>query len=198
MTSSNFKEEHYCSNVSSFPVKKFHQVGRGLGRNVLLVGESPAPNGWRKSGIACYDSSGKILPTGRRLNELLDKISLSVEICGFTELSKCYIGKNRKQLKECAKKCWPIFLKQIKPYKYKIIIILGVETTKIFSELCEVLFKPGHFEKARINGKTYHILPLYHPSPINPTSRNKNREIFNRLANGLRAVIGRTKLRSAC
>lgn len=182
-------EEHFCLDVRKFPVDKFHQPGKGLGKKVLLVGESPAPNGWRKSGIACYNSEGKILPTGKRLNELLGKLGLSVEICGFTELSKCYIGKNRKQLKECGKKCWPIFLKQIKSKQYTILIILGVETTKIFSELCGTLLIPGRLEEVSVEDRKYFVLPIYHPSPINPSGQRRNRLIFSRLKKSLGTII---------
>src|SRR3990170_4127964 len=95
-------EEHHCQNHSSFPLDKFHQIGFGKGKQILIVGESPAENGWRKSGKAFYNPEGKILPTGKRLNQLLVKFGLSVEQCGFTELAKCFVGKNRKILDKCS------------------------------------------------------------------------------------------------
>jgi hypothetical protein len=98
---------HVCNDISTFPIDKFHQLGNGRGKKVLIVGESPAPNGWRLSGKSCYNTEGKLLATGKRLNELLSALELSVEVCGFMELSKCYIT-NRKELKSCCEKCWPI------------------------------------------------------------------------------------------
>ena len=127
--------EHYCKNTDNFPIEKFFQKGVGRGQKILLVGESPAENGWRKSGKACYTPDGKLLPTGQRLNELLELFNLSVDRCGFTELSKCYIGKDRKLLKSCSEKCWPIFLKQLKTHSCKLLVILGVHTTNLFNSL---------------------------------------------------------------
>ena len=171
-------EEHYCHKISAFPINKFHQLGKGRGKNILIVGESPAENGWRKSGKAFYNLEGKILPTGKRLNLLLSEFDLSVEECGFTELSKCFIGKNRKSLNKCCQFCWPIFIKQLKSIDYKLIIILGVKTQEIFNNLCGTTVNTGDLSEICINEKSYFILPIYHPSPINPYSQKRNEEIF--------------------
>ena len=77
-------KNHVCEKINTFPLEKFHQLGVGKGRGILIVGESPAPNGWAISGKACYRSDGKILPTGKRLNELLGTLGTSVEESGFT------------------------------------------------------------------------------------------------------------------
>ncbi len=127
---------HVCEQIEVFPMEKFHQLGTGKGEEILIVGESPAPNGWIVSGKACYKPDGKILPTGKRLNEYLGPLGTSVEESGFTELSKCFVS-NRNELDACSKKCWPIFLNQIKKREYKLLIILGVKTTSIFSKLID-------------------------------------------------------------
>jgi len=160
-----------------------------MGKRVLLIGESPAANGWRKSGKACYTPEGKLLPTGKRLNELLSDLDLSVEICGFTELSKCFVGKNRKQLLSCSRKCWPIFLKQLGLCEYKLLIILGVETLKIFNLLSHSNLQTGVLDKIELEGKDYFTLPIFHPSPINPSGRAKNKEIFQRYYISLNKII---------
>ncbi len=181
-------EEHYCQNPSSFPLEKFHQKGTGKGKHILIVGESPAENGWRKSSKAFYNPDGKILPTGKRLNQLLSYLNLSIEKCGFTELAKCFVGKNRKILDKCSKGCWPIFLKQLKTIDYKLIIILGVKTLEIFNKLCGVELKTGTLSKVKIDSKYYFILPIYHPSPINPHNQKRNQIIFESLKGQLLAV----------
>ena len=150
--------EHYCEFPNEFPEHKFHQKGIGKGKYVLLVGESPAPNGWRKSGKACYSPEGKLLPTGKRLNELLTEFGLSVEICGFTELSKCFVGKYRKQL-------------------------------QIFNLISGLNLQIGKLEKALVGNKEYSVLAIFHPSPINPNGRVKNKEIFQRLQTSLNKII---------
>lgn len=171
-------QTHYCDNPSEFPLEKFHQIGSGKGKGVLVVGESPAPNGWRLSGKACYDINGKLLATGNRLNEVLFIIGLTVEKCGFTELAKCYVGKDRKRLEKCCLGCWQIFVKQLESVNYKVIIILGVETLRIFNKLNNSNLKVGELTKSDVNGKEYWILPIFHPSPINPHGRKKNHTIF--------------------
>lgn len=179
---------HFCSNADNFPLNKFHQKGTGVGERVLLVGESPAPNGWRLSGKACYDSNGKLLATGKRLNQFLSNINLSVEICGFTELAKCYVGKDRKILDKCCVGCWSIFKKQIKTVDYKLLIILGVKTLEIFNKLCNSQLKTGVLADVVIDGKNYKVLGTYHPSPVNPYSQKKNLEIMQKVKNSLLAV----------
>ena len=181
--------EHYCEFPNEFPEHKFHQKGIGKGKYVLLVGESPAPNGWRKSGKACYSPEGKLLPTGKSLNELLTEFGLSVEICGFTELSKCFVGKYRKQLQICSQKCWPILLRQLASSKYKLLVILGVETLRIFNFISGLNLQIGKLEKALVGNKEYSVLAIFHPSPINPNGRVKNKEIFQRLQTSLNKII---------
>lgn len=170
---------HVCNNIDEFPLDKFHQLGKGQGNRLLIVGESPAPNGWIISGKACYRSDGKILPTGKRLNELLKPFNLSVEICGFTELSKCFVSK-RSELELCSKKCWPIFLDQIDKKNYKLIILLGVQTTKIFSRLINNKLTIGEITDIILKNRHYKILPIFHPSPINTTGHPKNQILFKK------------------
>jgi len=155
--------EHYCEFPNEFPEHKFHQKGIGKGKYVLLVGESPAPNGWRKSGKACYSPEGK--------------------------LSKCFVGKYRKQLQICSQKCWPILLRQLASSKYKLLVILGVETLRIFNFISGLNLQIGKLEKALVGNKEYSVLAIFHPSPINPNGRVKNKEIFQRLQTSLNKII---------
>lgn len=179
---------HVCKQVDTFPLNKFYQHGKGKGRKVLIIGESPAPNGWVLSGKACYRPDGKILPTGKRINELLAPLLLSVENCGFTELSKCFVS-SRSELEACSKKCWPIFLNQINDKKYKVLIILGVQTTKIFSKLIGEELEIGVITEIELQKRRYQVLPIFHPSPINPTGHSKNIVIFKKLRSKLAALM---------
>ena len=183
------EQEHYCDSVETFPLEKFLQIGTGRGGKVLILGESPAPNGWRISGKAFYNPEGRLLPTGKNLNKLLANFDLSVEICGFTELVKCYIGKERKLLNTCGPRCWPIFLRQIKNKDYLLILILGVKTLDIFNKLLNTHLVIGELTKANIENKGYKVLPIYHPSPIAPFNHSKNTEIFRNLETRLKALI---------
>ena len=172
------REQHCCDDIDNFPLDKFFQKGKNRGERLLIVGESPAENGWRKTGKACYSPEGRLLATGARLNELLEEFGLSVENCGFTELSKCFLGKNRKKLDECCRKCWPILLKQLLGTEYRLIITLGVVTAKIFGELAGKDLEIGKSAIIELADKTRTVLPIYHPSPINPWGRERNRKIF--------------------
>jgi uracil-DNA glycosylase family 4 len=183
--------EHYCDDVDKYPADKFLQFGSGLGAKVLVVGEAPAPNGWRLSGRAFYTTEGKLLPTGRNMNELLASYGLSVENCAFTELVKCYPGDDRKLLKVCGTKCWPIFLRQVDLIKPSLIIILGVKTTEIFNLLAKADMPMGVISTARVGDLGCRVLAIYHPSPVSPTSRQRNRDIFSRLsAEGCEGALG--------
>jgi uracil-DNA glycosylase family 4 len=181
--------EHYCENVDGFPTRKFLQEGRGLGKRVLIVGEAPANNGWRKSGRAFYTTEGKLLPSGRNLNELLKGYGLSVENCGFTELVKCYVGKDRQLLSSCGEKTWPIFLKQLKSQDFLLVIILGVKTLEIFNKLSGLNLRIGELKRICLDRQYYNFLPIFHPSPISPHSRSRNEQIFKSLDRKLRELL---------
>lgn len=158
---------------------KYFQEGKGKGKKILIVGESVAARGWG-SGKACYTKEGKLLATGRRLNELLKRFDLSVETCSFTELVKCCLGKNRKLLAKQAVKYWPVFLRQVRRLDPKLIITLGIETLRIFNNLAEGKAEVGKMSKVKLRGKSYQVLPIWHPSPRSPWGKKKNEEIFKR------------------
>jgi uracil-DNA glycosylase family 4 len=172
--------DHICDNIDSFPIDKFLQIGTGLGKDILILGEAPAPNGWRISGKAFYTVSNKLLPTGKNLNKLLTPLNVNVENCSFTELIKCYVGKDRKLLTECGIKSWPIFIKQVKSHNFKLILILGVKTLEIFNKLAHSDLQIGKLAEVELEEIKYKVLPIYHPSPIAPYNHKKNEEIFNR------------------
>lgn len=183
------QQEHYCQSIETFDLNKFFQKGSGKGVSVLIVGESPAENGWRKSGKACYTPEGKLLPTGKRLNELLEPFGLSVETCGFTELAKCFVGKDRYLLSQCAQGCWPIFIRQLKNSSTKLIILLGIKTLEIFNKLNKTSIEVGTINKIKIEESEYNILPIFHPSPINPHGRARNKKIFTETQNLIETII---------
>ena len=181
--------EHFCEDPSSFPPDKFLQAGRAVGTKVLIVGEAPAPNGWRKSGRAFYSPDGKLLSSGRNLNNLLQPFGLTIETCGFTDLVKCYVGKDRRLLFECGRKCWPIFLRQLHGHEFKLVVTLGVTTLEILNTAAGVNFPIGELSTFRIADNEYALLPLYHTSPINPHNHTKNRGILQRWHDDLQGLL---------
>lgn len=182
------EQEHHCRD-KNFPIDRFLQKGIGRGEKVLIVGESLAKNGWRKSGKAFYTIEGKIVGTGRVLNKLLLKFDLCAENCGFTDIAKCYIGQDRNLLNTCGSKCWKIFLQQIDGNDFKLIMLLGKKTLEIFNNQLQSDYKIGELSKIILGEKEYNLLPIFHPSPANPYGYTKNAEIFERVYGDLLEII---------
>lgn len=168
-TKNNPLQVHLCVG-QVLPIDKYLQVGVGIGKHILAVGESPAANGWLKSGRAFFTVDGKIVPTGKNFLINLRQIDddLDLEKISFTEIAKCFVANNRGKLMTCAAKTWPHFVQQIEYIDPKIIIILGKKTTEIFNTLAKAELQVGVLQKVDISGKKYVILPIYHPSPLNP------------------------------
>ncbi len=182
--------EHHCDD----PKSHFLQSGEGKGARVLIVGESLAPDGWRKSGRAFYDAKrDKLIPTGQNLNALLQGFGLSVDghgescRCGFTDLVKCYVPGNKALLYECGHRCWPIFERQLKSYDFKLLILLGVDTLKIFNREAGTELRVHELQTVKVFGSEYSVLPIYHPS--RPYLNKRNLITFNALRGELDALL---------
>ena len=82
------KEIHKC-NICNDMVEKFPNaktVSIGKDNKIVILGEAPANNGWRKSGVAWYDINHKLLPSGVVLQKLLKEIgyfSIIIPLVGF-------------------------------------------------------------------------------------------------------------------
>ncbi|MFA6587993.1 MAG: uracil-DNA glycosylase family protein [Patescibacteria group bacterium] len=185
------KEIHNCLNIQSKPLSFFFQKGSStLGKKVLILGESLARNGWLESGRAFYSLQNKIVPTGKRLNEELLLIHMTLEECAFTEIAKCYISSNRKRLVECGSLCARHLLEQIHHNKPKVILSLGVVTKDILESTFQTKLQMGKASEVVYKTKKYLLLPLFHPSPANPFGHAKNITIINRNKNTLKKLIG--------
>lgn len=180
MTTSPANIVHLCN--SPLNVGDYLQVGTGLGRHVLIVGEAPAPNGWRLSGRAFYTTGGRLLPSGVRLNELLQPFGVTVETSHFTELVKCFVGDRRSLLRSCAAKTFPLLEQQIKSVDPKLIIFLGKATHDTLERCVNSPLPFGEIHTRVIGDGERALLSIYHPSPISPIAQTRNREIFARLS----------------
>ena len=150
----------------------------GKDNEIVLVGEAPANNGWRKSHKLWCDINGKVLPSGVVLQKLFDIIDRNVFETTFLESVKCY-PLERKNLKTCSRNCKSIMLEQLKILNPKLIITLGEFPTRNllsfkFNKFADVV---GNIYE--VNG--YKILPIYHPSPISPKSYTGNIPIFEKI-----------------
>lgn len=183
------KEIHNCNNIQTKPPSFFFQEGSGCSCKILILGESLARNGWVESGKAFYTTEGKIVPTGKRLNEELSILKLRFEECAFTEVAKCYIGNNRKILKSCGLRSGEHLFSQLKTYKIGLIISLGVITKDILEELFNTKLQIGEISHITHRDKKFSILPLYHPSPASPFGHGKNLTIISNKIDQIKKII---------
>ena len=166
-----------CSNmVEKFPNSK--TVSFGKQKDVVILGEAPANNGWRKSGIAWYDINHKLLPSGVVLQKLLNLINLTIEDTYFMEAIKCY-PIDRKYLNKCSINCKKFLFMQLEEIKPKVILSLGDSATRTILDVKYKKFSDVVGKVFDVNG--YKIIPIYHPSPISPLSYKGNEEIFENL-----------------
>lgn len=168
---------HLCQDkVEKFP--NANTVYLGKNNDIVLIGEAPANNGWRKSGMLWKDITGKVLPSGVVLQRLFDIINRDIFETTFLESVKCY-PVERKNLKECSNNCKQYMLNQLDILKPKLIITLGEFPTR---NLLEHKFKKYSDVVGTIHKvNNYYILPIYHPSPISPKSYKGNLPIFEYL-----------------
>lgn len=152
----------------------------GKDNDIVLVGEAPANNGWRKSHKLWCDINGKVLPSGVVLQKLFDIIDRNIFETTFLESVKCY-PLERKNLKMCSKNCKDIMLKQLMILNPKLIITLGEFPTRNLLNFKFKKFADVVGNIYEING--YKILPIYHPSPISPKSYLGNVPIFEKILN---------------
>ena len=148
----------------------------------IVIGESPAKDGWIESKRAFYNTKGNLQASGRVLEKLLNNIGYSIKDIYFTECCKCII-EDRKQLEKCSQNCMPILLEQLKNIPCKIILTMGLHPTqallnKKIKRYSDYVGKEFDFV---IVNKKYILLPIYHPSPLNPKGYKMNVPIFEKL-----------------
>lgn len=166
-------------------VEKFtnnNTISFGKVNKILILGEAPANNGWRKSGVAWYDINKRLLPSGKVLQQLLDIINVKLEDTLSLEVIKCY-PRDRKYLNECNKNCQKFLESQLSILKPDLILLLGDSASKAtlnikYKKYSEIV---GRCFYKNISGKEIILMPIYHPSPTSPKSYLGNIEIFKKL-----------------
>lgn len=130
------KKIHSC-NLCEEMVEKFgtsKTVSAGKDNKIVILGEAPANNGWRKSGVAWYDPNHKLLPSGVVMQKLLNELNMKLEDTYFIEAIKCY-PKDRKYLDKCSKNCKQFLMKQLEIINPKVILSLGDASTKTILDI---------------------------------------------------------------
>ena len=150
--------------------------------NFVIIGESPAKDGWIESKRAFYNISGKLQGTGRILEKLLNNIGISISDIYFTECCKCII-EDRKQLEKCSMNCMPILVEQLSLIPCDIILTMGVHPTQAILQTKIKRFSDyvGKEFEVFLGNKKYTLIPIYHPSPLNPKGYKENVPIFEKM-----------------
>lgn len=184
MTLLDIDKEIYECNLCNDMIEKFPNsktVSIGKRNDIVILGEAPANNGWRKSGVAWYDVNHKLLPSGVILQKLLTIIDLKLEDTYFLEAVKCY-PKDRKYLSKCNNNCKKFLIKQLEIINPKVVLSLGDSATKSILDIKYKKFSDVVGKEFYIKG--IRVIPIYHPSPISPRGYKGNIEIFNNLRLG--------------
>lgn len=153
--------------------------------NLLILGESPAKDGWIVSGRAFYNKEGKLQSSGKILDRLLRLIGLTIDEINFTEACVCII-QDRKNLRTYLNNCRPILLRQLELFDCDIILPMGQFPTEAIlgQKVTRLKDFVGKKFTRLVNGTPKTIIPIYHTSPANPLCYKGNEQIFTE-------VIGR-------
>jgi len=165
---------HRCHSI----VEKFNgskTVSVGNKNDIVLLGEMPANNGWRKSGIAWYDINNNLIPSGKRMESLLKIIDLDLADTYFLEVIKCYL-KDRRYLNRCYHNCHEYLVKQLMVINPKLVLPLGDVATK---SLLGIKYQKFSDVAGRVfTMDNYEVIPIYHPSPMYHDGYRLNEKIF--------------------
>ena len=150
--------------------------------NFIIIGESPAKDGWIESKRAFYNTSGKLQASGRILEKLLNNIGLSISDIYFTECCKCII-EDRKNLEKCSENCMPILIEQLQDLPCDTIITMGLHPTQAIlkTKIKKFADYVGKDFFITLGNKKYTLIPIYHPSPLNPKGYKDNVPIFEKI-----------------
>lgn len=171
-----------CGNLPKL-VENSIQYGK---TKFIIIGESPAKDGWIESKRAFYNTAGKLQGSGRILEKLLNNIGLSISDIYFTECCKCII-EDRKNLERCSVNCMPILIEQLNNLPCDVIVTMGLHPTQAILQTKIKKFADyvGRKFDVVLGGKKYTLIPIYHPSPLNPKGYKDNVPIFESLKESL-------------
>lgn len=172
-----------CTLCGNLPKLMENSVQYGKTK-FIVIGESPAKDGWIESKRAFYNTSGKLQGTGRVLEKLLNGINLTIADIYFTECCKCII-EDRKNLEKCCNNCMPILIEQLNSLPCEIILTMGMHPTQALlnNKIKKFTDYVGREFIVKLGRKEYKLIPIYHPSPLNPKGYKGNVVIFEMLKN---------------
>ena len=148
----------------------------------IIIGESPAKDGWIESKRAFFNTKMKLQASGRILEKLLNIIGYTVDDIYFTECCKCIID-DRKELAYCSQNCLDFLKAQLDKLPCNIILTMGLHPTQAIlqTKIGKFADYVGKHIPLNILGKNYTLIPIYHTSPLNPKGYKENVPIFENL-----------------
>ena len=170
-----------CSLCGDLPKLTCNSLQIGNSR-ILILGESPAKDGWITSGRAFYNTKGSLQATGKILQKLLDICNLKIDEVYFTECCKCIIS-DRSKLRNCMSNCRNILFKQIEHTPCDIILPMGQYPTEAILGTRVLKMKDfvGKEFSVVFGNETKLVIPIYHTSPANPLCYKGNVNIFEKI-----------------
>jgi uracil-DNA glycosylase len=175
--------------IGAYPSAKFHTID-GITDVPVADNDSPFSN------ESYFDGSRvRTIPSGKELNEvILKKIGVERSDCWITDLVKVFLFKeghveryiklgikdikeNRSKFEEYAKKSLPWIEQEIAICNPKVIILLGMEVTKVFFEVAGEEAKSylnGEPRKKIIKDVIRNILCLPHPGILMKLGMNNH------------------------
>jgi uracil-DNA glycosylase len=196
--------------VGAYPSAKFYTID-GLPDTPVTDNDAPFSN------ESYFDGSRvRTIPSGKELNEvILEKIGLDRADCWITDLVKVFLFKqghverytklgkediveNRSKFEEYAIKSIPWIKKEIEFCDPKVIILLGVEVTKVFFNVSESKAKDyldGNIREKLFNGVNRKVICLPHPGILmkkfdkNPWPERFEKEVSIKAKKAIESIL---------
>lgn len=167
-----------CGNLNKLTENSI-QIGK---TKFIIIGESPAKDGWIESKKAFYNIEGKLQASGRVLEKLLNNIGLKIQDISFTECCKCII-EDRSKLEVCSRNCLPFLIEQLNKLNCNLIVTMGLHPTQAIlkTKIKKFADYVGKEFDIQLGEKKYKLIPIYHPSPLNPKGYKGNVDIFDKI-----------------
>jgi DNA polymerase len=172
-----------CTKCELYKTRTNVVFGKGNEKaRIMFIGEAPG-NNEDKTGLPFVGSAGK------KLNEQLNNIGLSIDNVYIANILKCRPPKNRAPKPNEIETCTPHLIEQINMIKPKIICTLGNYSTKFLLANCKIENMKsidgitklhGMPQKIKLdknkknnrnnqiidntNEQEYIVIPMYHPA----------------------------------
>ena len=154
------KQDILDQNICPHLAETAKQLVMGDGNpdaDIVFIGEAPGKK---------EDETGRpfVGAAGKFLDASLAAAGLSRADVYITNIVKYRPPNNRDPLPEEKAAFWPYLLRQIDIINPKIIVTLGRHSGGYFMPDLQISRDHGVLREVTLEGKTYRVLPLYHPA----------------------------------